>query len=221
MRQPLRTNKKGQLADLGVDTIAIINMMLISLTMYGIYAISAVGIVEAHGRTTTILDGAAADPYIGTTLSVYLRTPLPDSFETRPAGEDYRVLETGGFSASTKVSEDTWKFLSDNPEIWKGRTYGEFLSLLATTQYTDKARLNHVFSEVSEAAFARAPPDKKALTFEYDLGDPIDKIAAVDIGSAGMMQPEEEMTASAPVPMLRLGKAKISLYIPKETGATK
>ena len=119
-----------------------------------------------------------------------------------------------------KVSEQTWKFLTDNPEIWKGRTYGEFLSLLATTQYTDKSRLALTFKEVSEATFARAPPHQKAIVFEYDLGDPMDKVISIDIGSEGTLQPEEERTASAPVPMLRPGKAKIDLYIPKETAVT-
>ncbi|MEK6960298.1 MAG: hypothetical protein AABX47_03935 [Nanoarchaeota archaeon] len=221
MRQPLRTNKKGQLADLGVDTISIINLLLINLTMYGIYAISAVDIVEVRGRTTSIIDGAAANPYIGTTLSVYMRTPLPDQFEQRAAGEDDRVKDNGDFAASTKVSADTWKFLSDNPEIWKGRTYGEFLSLLATTQYLDNARLALTFKEVSEATFARAPPNQKTLLFEYDLSDPASKVVSVDIGSEGLLQPEEERTASAPVPILWQGKAKISLYIPKETMVTK
>lgn len=220
-RGSILRNRRGQLADLGVDTTAIIFLLLINIIMYGVFALSAVGIVKARHQSTITLLGAPEDPYIASTLSTYLRTPMPDRFETRHPGEAYEEDLAGEPKPMTKVSAETNQFLKENPEIWKSRTYGEFLSLLATTQSTDKATLSRVFSEVSEATFANAAPPQKILDFRYDLLDPADKVASAGIGIASSRPPEPERTATAPIPTLRSGTAQIALHVPKPAEANK
>lgn len=206
MKQSLRRQMRdcrGQVADLGVDTIAIMLMFIINLIMFGVFAMSETGKVITHPigasvQATELVSSALPDPYTAAALSAYLRTPMQSS--------------KGG------LGPETTNFLEDNPEIWKGKTYGEFLSMLIILNQNNPQQLKQVFIEATNATFSGIEPKNKMIVLDYDQSKYVNEkvgfgfLEQADIES--IRTADQNRFVGAPIAAGPFLKARIWMYQP-------
>lgn len=161
-------NGRGQLFKFPVIVVAFFALLFVHILTYFLFSLSGVSDVAASRSDAGKLLAEAGNPFVGETLSAYLRTPLPSTLNNKGSGIDATLS----------------RFLLDHPELWLEKTYGEFLSLLISAYPTDTATLSSVFSGVTHATFDALPPLGKRFTLTIGNSQTI----IVDSGTIGALE---------------------------------
>jgi len=162
-------NRKGQLADLSSDIVAIIFFFFILLLMYGIFSLSKLGDLTLYSGAGDTLNAPTSTLQGTTALYTYLRTPIPPELASMISLSAPDNQGIPGFEPDLSTAA----FLAKNPGLWKGRTYGEFLSRLLTVYGSEPAYLVPAFSSVTVTLFKEMAPTVKEITIELEGAEPI------------------------------------------------
>lgn len=155
--------RRGQLFKFPVIVMAFFSLLFIHILIYFLLSLNGFTQPLTLHQATGVISGQPANPFISTALSAYLRTPLSETLDTPSA-----LLDT-----TTAV------YLTSHQDLWKGKTYGEFVSLLTSSE-SDPAQLSTTFESVTKATFSPLAPSGKRFTLR--IGSNREPIMA-DVGS--------------------------------------
>lgn len=153
---------QGQLFTFPVIVVAFFALLFVHILTYFLFSLSGLSDVTASATNTFQVVGQPTNPFISITHSTYLRTPIPDSMSKTP-----------GMDTQLKT------FLDDHQDLWKERTYGEFLTLLTSAHYQDPPTIATVFPAVTTALFSSQPPSGKRFSLTTGNQQPY----IVDVGN--------------------------------------
>lgn len=135
--------------------------------MYGIFSMSKLGDLTLYSGSKDTINAPTSTLQGTTALYTYLRTPIPNEITSMISMSDNNGIS--GFEPDLSTAA----FLAKNPSLWKGRTYGEFLSRLLTMYNAEPAYLFPAFNAVTITLFKDMAPTVKEITLEMEGAEPI------------------------------------------------